>query len=162
MAIFMKCTNIQGESTTEGFKDWTEILSFQFGVGRAIASANGTSTRESSLANLSEVSITKAADATSVKYFQQALCGKLDHVVEIRMVRVGAGAPQTFMGYKLEGVGVSSHSVSASGGPGVDSRPTESITLNFDKITMEYSPIGDDLTGSASRYMWDLALSKGG
>ena len=162
MAIFMKCTNIQGESTTEGFKEWTEILSFQFNVSRAIMSASGTSTREASLANLTDVGITKLADGTSVKYFQEALCGKLDRVVEIRMVRVGSGAPQAFMGYKLEGCGVSNYTVTTSGGPGVDSRPIESITLNFDKITMEYSPIGDDLTGSASRYMWDLALSKGG
>lgn len=162
MAIFMKFTNIQGESKVEGFKEWTEILSFQFGVGRAIASANGTSTRESSLVSLSDVTITKLADATSVKFFEEALHGRVNRVAEIRMVRVGAGAPQAFMGYKLEGVGVASHSVSASGGPGVDSRPIESIALNFYKITMEYIPIGDDLTGSPSRYMWDMALSQGG
>ena len=160
MAIFMKFKDIQGESTTEGFKEWTELTSFEFGVGRRIASAGGTSTREGTIANFSEVVVKKVTDGTTVKYFEQAITGPLDRVVEIKMVRVGAGKPEAFLGFKLEGCGVAGLSFRAAGGPGVDSRPGETLHLNFDKITLDYSPIGDDLTGSPSMYGWDLAASK--
>lgn len=162
MAIFMKFKDIKGESTTEGFKEWTELTSFEFGIGRRIASAGGTSTREGSIANLSEIVVKKVTDGTTVKYFQQALFGKLDREVEIKMVRVGAGKPEAFLGFKLEGCGVAGLSFRAAGGAGVDSRPGETVHLNFDKITIDYSPIGDDLTGSPDRYMWNLATSTGG
>ena len=42
MAIYMKYGSIAGPVTTEGFKDWIECNSFQWGVGRSL----GTGMRE--------------------------------------------------------------------------------------------------------------------
>jgi len=39
MALYMKYGDIKGAVTTDGFKDWIELNSFQWGVGRAIGSA---------------------------------------------------------------------------------------------------------------------------
>ncbi len=36
MALYMKYGNIKGAVTTDGFKDWIELNSFQWGVGRHI------------------------------------------------------------------------------------------------------------------------------
>lgn len=157
MPTLVKCDKWKGESKIEGFKDYFEVGSFQFGVGRAISSAYGTSTREGGIVSVSEITLTKVADATSVKLFEEALHGELDRVVEIAFVRQGKGnKPVAFVTIKLEGCGISGFSMSAGG-----DRPSESLTLNFDKIEYSYDPIADDLSGKPSKYSWDLAKATG-
>lgn len=161
MPAFIKFDGIDGESATEGYEKWTEILSFDFGVGRRIAHAGSTSTREGTTANVSEIVVKKVTDGTSVKYFKEALCGELDNTVHIAMVRTGSGKPEKFLGFELTNTGVAGMSFKAAGGPGVDSRPGETLHLNFSKVQMEYLPIGNDLTGSPDRYTWDMKTSTG-
>jgi len=49
MAIYMKYGSIAGPVTTEGFKDWIECNSFQWGVGRSLGTgARGSLSREHS------------------------------------------------------------------------------------------------------------------
>jgi type VI secretion system secreted protein Hcp len=156
MAILVKYGDIKGESKVEGFTDHFEVGSFQFGVGRAIASARGTSTREGSVVSVSEITITKQSDNTSIKLFEEALHGKLDKKVEIRFVRTGGAKPSAYFTVDLEGCGVSGFSMSSGG-----DRPSESLSLNFDKVKLGYNPVGDDLTGSPVYYTWDLAKGTG-
>ena len=47
MAIYMKYGSIKGAVTTDGFKDWIELSSFQWGVGRSIGTAARGSTSRS-------------------------------------------------------------------------------------------------------------------
>ena len=161
MPTFIKFDGIDGESSTEGFEKWTEVLSFSFGVGRGISHAGSTSTREGSVASVSEIVVHKVTDGTTVKYFKEALCGELDNTVQIAMVRTGSGKPEKFLGFELTNTGVSGISFSAAGGPGVDSRPSETLSFNFSKVQLEYLPIGNDLTGSPDRYTWDMAKGTG-
>lgn len=154
MPVFMKYDGVDGESIVEGFEKYIELNSVQFGVGRGIASARGASTREGSDASVSEITVTKVTDGTSVKLFEEALTGKLNKVVDIKFVRTGAGKPEEYLGFKLEGTGISGFSISSGG-----DRPSESLSLNFDKVTFKYNPIGDDFGGSPASYGWDLAKS---
>ena len=87
MAILVKYPDVKGESKLEGFTDYFEVSSFQFGVGRGIGSARGTSTRESGIASVSEVVVTKQSDGTTIKLFEEALHGELDNVVDIKFTR---------------------------------------------------------------------------
>ncbi len=155
MAIYMKYEGVPGEVTVKGFEKFIEVESFQFGIGRHISSARGTSTREGGDASISEVVVTRQTDGATVKFFEEAVTGKLNKVVEIKFARTGAGESQEYLGFKLEGCGIAGLSFSASGGQ--DSRPSESMHMNFDKITCKYNPIGDDFTGSPATYGWDLA-----
>jgi type VI secretion system secreted protein Hcp len=156
MAILVKYGDIKGESKVEGFTDHFEVSSFQFGVGRGISSARGTSTREASIVSVSEITMTKQTDGTSIKFFEEALKGKLDQKVEIRFVRTGGAKPTAFFTVDLEGCGVSGFSLSSGG-----DRPSESISLNFDKVKLGYDPVGDDLTGAPAYYTWDLSKATG-
>lgn len=157
MPIFMKCPEWQGESKVEGFTDHIELNSFQFGVGRAISAARGTSTREGNIVSVSEITVTKVSDRSSIKLFEEALHGPLSRKVEIKFVRQGQGnKPVAYIEMKLEGCGISGFSMSSGG-----DRPTESITLNFDKIEYNYNPVADDLSGSPTKYSWDLSTAKG-
>ena len=74
MAIYMKYGSIKGRVTTEGFKDWIELNSFQWGASRHIGTAaRGSTTREHSEPNLSEVAVTKLSDVASPKLFLDAV-----------------------------------------------------------------------------------------
>ena len=152
MPIFLKYDGIDGEATTTGFEKWIEVNSFQFGVGRGISSAYGQSTRESSIASVSEISLTKPSDGSSPKLMVAALTGTLDKKVTISMVRTSQGSVQPYMVYELEGCGVSGYSVSSGG-----DRPSESVSLNFDKISFKYLLIGDDLNNSPEVVGYDLS-----
>jgi type VI secretion system secreted protein Hcp len=157
MPILVKCTEWKGESKVEGFNDYFEVGSFQFGVGRAISAARGTSTREGNIVSVSEITLTKQSDQSSIKLFEEALHGSLDRKVEIAFVRQGKGnKPVAYITMKLEGCGISGFSMSSGG-----DRPTESLTLNFDKVEYNYDPIADDLSGKPIKYSWDLAKAVG-
>lgn len=152
MPIFMKYDGIDGEATTTGFDKWIELNSFQFGIGRGISSAYGQSTRESSIASVSEISVSKPTDGASTKLMVAALTGTLDKKVTISMVRTASGSVQPYMIYELEGCGVSGYSVSSGG-----DRPTESINLNFDKISFKYLLVGDSLDSNPEVVGYDLS-----
>ena len=95
MALYMKYGSIKGAVTTDGFKDWIELDSFQWGVARAVGTAARSSTsREHSEPSLSEVTVTKRSDVASPKLFLDAVAGKLDNKVEIKYEEVFAAAKQ--------------------------------------------------------------------
>jgi type VI secretion system secreted protein Hcp len=155
MTIVVQYEGIPGESTIQGFEKYIEVDSFQLGAGRAISSAYGTSTREGGVVSISEISVTKKTDGTSVKMFEEACMGKLNKKVEFKFLRTGSGEAQEFLCFETNGTGISGISWSASGGS--DSRPSESLSFNFDKISIKYNPIGDDFSGSPATWGWDLA-----
>ncbi|MBP0466764.1 type VI secretion system tube protein Hcp [Roseomonas sp. PWR1] len=155
MTIVVQYEGIPGESTIQGFEKYIEVDSFQLGVGRHIASAFGTSTREGGIVSISEITVVKKTDGTSVKLFEEACMGKLNKKVDFKFLRTGSGAPQEFLAFETNGTGISGLSFSASGGG--DSRPMESLSFNFDKISIKYNPIGDDFSGSPATWGWDLA-----
>lgn len=159
MPIYMKYDGIDGESKAEGFEKFIELESFEFGVGRRIGSARGGSTREGTDASFSEAVVRKRTDGTSVKFFEAAVIGKLNKVVDIKFVRTGSTSPEAYVYFKLEDTGVAGQSFKAAGGSG-DNRPTETLHLNFTKITLEYNPIGDDLSGNPSKWGYDMQTSK--
>src|SRR5690348_13008181 len=102
MAIYMKYGNIKGPVTTDGFKDWIELESFQWGVGRAIGTAaRSLTSREHSEPSLSEIAVTKHTDIASPKLFLDSVAGKLDTKVEIKFTTTTKGKTETFLTYKL-------------------------------------------------------------
>src|SRR5687768_13196045 len=115
MAIYMKYGAIKGPVTTDGFKDWIELNSFQWGVDRAIGTAaRGSTSREHSEPTIGEVRITKLTDVASPKLLLDAVGGKLDSKVEIKFTTTTKGKVETFLAYKLENTGVSSYSLSSA------------------------------------------------
>lgn len=144
-----------GESEIEGFKKYIELGSVQFGTGRNIKSAAGQSTREGGIVSVSEITVSKETDGSSLKLFQESLMGALDKAVKIAFVRTGGDAPKCYLRFELEGCGISGFSMS-----GGSDRPSESLSLNFDKVTMFYNPVGDGLAGNEGNFGWNMATGK--
>lgn len=133
MAIYMNFNgnSPKGNVTAQGYEDWIEVDNFNFGVGRAITmEAGAMANREASRPSLSEVTVSKALDASSGGLFKASVTGDEGVLVEIHVVQTGANNVEKYAVYKLEDAIISSYSVNASaGGP-----PQESLSLSFAKI----------------------------
>ena len=156
MAAYLKFGSIKGAVTTDGFKDWIELDSFHWGVGRAIGTAaRGATSREHSEPSLSEVTVTKRMDLGSPKLFLDAVAGKLDSKVDIKFTTTTKGKVETFLTYKLEDTGLSGYSISSGG-----DLPIESLSLNFTKITMSFTGHDPGIGGSPETVGYDLTQMK--
>jgi type VI secretion system secreted protein Hcp len=136
VAIYMLYGKIEGDVTTQGFKNWIELNSFQFGVSRGVSSGAGGATRESSSPSISEIVVTKYFDKSSAKLYQDSVAGSFDSKVQIKMTTTTQKAVETFLTYDLTDCGVSSYSQSSGG-----DAPTESLSLNFVKIMVTPTPL---------------------
>ena len=164
MAAYLKFgTTIKGESEAQGHKGtdgWMEIGSVQFGVGRAISTPVGASSkREASAPSISEITCTKLMDSTSPQLMQEALVGTAQDC-EIHLVETDAEQLQTFLTIKLTNTLISGYSMSSGGG-----RPSESLTLNFTKIDLTYQGYDDKHKPDSNKkksVIYDLAAAKKG
>lgn len=156
MAIYMKYGNIKGAVATEGFKDWIELQSFQWGVGRAMGTAaRGAISREHSEPTLSEITVTKQGDVASPKLLLDACAGKLDNVVTIKFTTTTKGKVETFLTYELTNTGLSHYSLSSSG-----DMPMEHLSLNFTQIKETFTGMQPGITGSPETVGYDLEQMK--
>lgn len=154
MPIYMKYADIKGDVTEKGHKDWIELSSFQWGVGRGVSTpTGGAKNREASAPSVSEIVVTKLADKATPDLAKEALQGK-GKEVEISFCKTEAGVLKEFMNYKLTNTLISGFSTSSGGGD-----PTESLSLNFTKVEFSYTPRElDNAPASAKpRVAYDLA-----
>jgi type VI secretion system secreted protein Hcp len=159
MAIFGKFDGIEGDATHQAHKNWVDIDTLQFGVGRAISTPTGrAANRESSAPSVSEVTISRHTDKASPLFFKESVTGASSKKVQIDLTTTGDPG-DTYLTYTLEDVLVSGYSQSANGGD----RPMETISLNFAKIEVKYTPYDKDhKPGSPVITSYDLATAKGG
>ena len=158
MAIYIEYEGIKGNVTAEGYNDHIAVDSVQFGVGRAISMESGNmANREASRPSLSEITISKVADNSVTAIFKEAVTGSAGKKVVIKFVRTGADKMQQFMDYTLENCLVSSYSMSAAG----DGDPSESISLSYSKLLINYSDFDKtNKSGSPQRVGYDLETGK--
>jgi type VI secretion system secreted protein Hcp len=156
MAIYLKYGSIKGPVTTDGFKDWIELDSFHWGVGRAVGTAaRGSTSREHSEPSISEITVTKRSDIASPKLLLDSVAGKLDSKVEIKFTTTTKGKVETFLTYKMENTGLSGYSLSSGG-----DMPVESLSLNFAKITQTFTGFDPGIGGSPETVGYDLTQMK--
>ena len=156
MALYMKFGSIKGDVETTDYKDWIDINSFQWGVGRGISSPVGsTADREASHPSVSEVSISKQMDIATNKLIEDALGGEMNNKVEIAYVTTGKNEVKEFLRYILTNTAISGYSVSSGG-----DRPSESISLNFTKIEIKYTSLNVDEDGNPASTNYNLGTQK--
>jgi type VI secretion system secreted protein Hcp len=152
MALYMKFGSIKGDVETTAYKDWIDINSFQWGVGRGISSPVGsTADREASHPSVSEVTISKQMDIATNKLVEDALGGEMNNKVEIAYVTTGKNEVKEFLRYILTNTAISGYSVSSGG-----DRPSESLSLNFTKIEIKYTSLNVDEDGNPASTNYNL------
>ena len=157
MAIYLKYGSIAGGVTTDGFKDWILLGSFQWGVGRGVTTPHGTDdTREGSEPSVSEVVVTKRMEKASPKLWQDAVGGDFSSSVTVCFTSTTKDKVETYLQYELTNTGLSGYSVSA----GSDDVPSESLSLNFSKVTWKYISLDAKTSGKPDVVGWDLGQQK--
>ena len=158
MAIYLKYDGIDGEATQQDHQKWVDLGSLQFGIGRTINTASGsTSNREASEPSVSEVVITKTLDASSPKFFTEACTGAAGKKAVIDLVSTGSPGV-TYTQYTLHNALVSGYSLSSGG-----DRPSESISLSFTKIEFKFIPYDEKhKAGSPISVSYDMSTTKSG
>lgn len=162
MPIFMKYPGIDGGVTETAHNKWIDLESCQMGTHRNIGATRSGSTvdREASAPTISEIVITKSNDPSSLKLFQNSLSSQAK-TVKIDFCRTDKDKLVPYLQLELENTLISSFSVSGSGGD-THSRPMESLSLNFTKITYHNIPTDPGQKAQATdRYSWDTTTNKG-
>jgi type VI secretion system secreted protein Hcp len=159
--IYLKIDGVEGTVTEDSHKNWIELESFQWGVGRGISTPVGrASDREASMPSISEIVVSKIMDKASINIFDLSLSDAKGKKYEIDFVKTATsagGKNETFLHYELENCLISAYSLSS----GASSAPAETISLNFTKITekyVDYGPTNADGKGVTKGY--DVGAAK--
>ncbi len=157
MILLNFATQIKGDSTVDAHKDWITVDSLQFGVGRSISSSGGGKDRDTSNPSFSEVTISKSTDIASADLYFQAVAGKSLGKAEIHFIQThGTDAKgQVYLIVELEDAIVSSYSASSGG-----ERPSESVSINFTKISYQYNAYSGDKVTTGTPKKWDVISNK--
>lgn len=137
--IFLKLDGIDGEAQDEKHKDEIEVLSYSFGVTNAGTGGLGKGSGAAK-ADFSDLSITKHTDKASPGLFVACASGKhiASGTLTVRKAG-GEGKAVEYLKVKLTEVFVSHFSGSESGQGGIG---MDSVSLNFSKIEVTYTPQG--------------------
>jgi type VI secretion system secreted protein Hcp len=156
MPIYVKYGTLTGDVTESSHKQWIEVNSFQWGVGRGISSpTGGSSDRESSAPSVSEIVVTKPSDSASSKLLDESLEGEGQDVT-IDFCKTDKGKLEVYMSYTLNDTLISGYSLSSGG-----DRPQESLSFNFVKVAFKLvDNTATGASGTPSTVTYDIGLGK--
>jgi len=133
--MFIQITGIDGEATDDAHKDWIEILSYSMGMADPEAGATGATRRRGTVV-LEDIVLVKELDKSSPKLMEKCAKGEVIPSLVMDVCRVAGESSSTYYKYELENVMVTSFYSSGSTEEGV---PVETITLNYEEITVTYT-----------------------
>ena len=156
--ILCKLPKIPGDCMVKGYEEWITCSEFNFGIEREFADSakGGTADVNLGVADLPPVELGKSMDKASALLFRQSISGKSLGTGEIHFVETMDDELFMYLQYKLDNVIVSKWDMTGSD----DDRPTESFSLFYSKIWMEYTPFGGKKKGTPIKDGWDRILSK--
>jgi len=145
---------ITGESTDKVHKGEIEIYSFSWGASNPVTMGSAQAGMGSGKVSVSAFNVMKKTDAASPTLFQMCCTGQ--HFPNATVVlRKSGGSALEYLVYKFWEVFV--ESIQWSGSSGGDDTPTESLSLAFGKVTIEYKQ--QDEKGAAKGTVaggWDI------
>lgn len=154
--MFLKITDIPGESNDAKHKDEIDIFSFSWALSQSGSAASGGG-GGSGKSDFQDFSFAMPVSKASPKLF--LACANGQHLQEATLTVRKAGATQVeFLVYKLSDCLVSTYQ---QGGDHASDLPGDAFSLNFAKIEVSYKeqdPKGS--TGAETRAGWDLKQNR--
>ena len=163
--ILINIPGVLGDSTITGFeKEYFSAESLGFGHERELTDSgkSGTADINVGVVEFQEVSISKTFDAASTGLARKAIAGSSCGTVDIKFVQTITDDNEdqqnvVFLQMKLDNVFVKTWGISGD----EDERPTEEVTLWYNKIAFSYFNSPDaktfDFSGICS---WDKATQQ--
>jgi type VI secretion system secreted protein Hcp len=156
--IFAKLGDIKGESLDDKHKDEIEVLSISWGVSNSGSMGHGSGGGEGK-ASFSDLSFMHTVDKASPVLLQNCATGV--HIKEATITHRKSGkGQQEYLVIKMNDVIVTSVQQSGSSGGG---DTTESVSIAFAKVSLEYKPQKPDGSLDAgSFFKYDIKAQKDG
>jgi type VI secretion system secreted protein Hcp len=154
--MFMKIDGVSGEAKDSAHSGEIDVLSWNWGLtqsgSRHVGGGGG-----SGKVSVHDINFVKYVDKSSTDLMLFCCNGK--HVASAQLtVRKAGENPVEYMVIKMTDCLISSH---AGGGSNGDDRLVETVTLNFAKVEVEYTPQKEDGTGDAKTTMgWHIAKNE--
>lgn len=154
--MFLKIDGIKGESKDHKHKDEIDIESYNWGATNVGTHGSGGGGGAGKV-NMHDIQFTKLVDASSADLFLFCASGK--HIPKAEFVARKAGdKPLEYLKVKLSDILISSIQHS---GHGAGDLLQESLSLNYSKIEIEYTPQDEKGGGgAASKAGWDVKANK--
>jgi type VI secretion system secreted protein Hcp len=143
--MYLKLDGVDGEAKDTDHTNEIEIMSFSFGVSNQGSGAIGVGSGASK-ARVNDVTVMKYVDKASPGLFQNCCIGKSFKSATLTVRKAGGDKPVNYLVYNMDEVFITNVSTSGSDGGGI---ATESVSLNFAKITVTYTEQNAD--GSAGK-----------
>lgn len=158
MDMFLKIAGIPGESRDSKHKDEIDIFSFSWGLSQEASQSGAGGGGGAGKANFGDFFFMVPTTKASPKLF--LACASGQHIPDATLTIRRAGEnPVEFLVYKLSEILVTSFQ--ESGSSGGDSRPTDSFSLNYQKIEISYKEQdAKGGLGSETTAGWDLGKNK--
>jgi type VI secretion system secreted protein Hcp len=133
--MFLKLTNIKGESVAKDHKDEIDVLSWSWSVNQ-VGTRHHTSGGGAGKVSVGDLSFTHWVDASSGELLKACTTG--DHIKEgtLTVRKAGGKAPVEYLKIKINDILVTHVSNGNSHG---EEHGTENITLNFAEFLVTYS-----------------------
>ena len=153
----LELDGIKGESSDSKHKEAIEIESFSWGVTQPTASSS-TGGGGAGKVVFQDIHFTTKLSSASPQLF--LTCATGEHIKKaVLFLRKAGGDQQEYYKVTLEDILVSSYQQGGSGGDG--SVPTDSFSLDFAKIDLDYSPQRQDGSlGGSFKAGYDLKVNK--
>ena len=151
--MFLKLGDLKGESRDSKHKDETEVLAWSWGMSQSGTTHTGSGGGQGKV-SVQDLSITKYVDKAT-PFLMLACCNGKHFPEGLLTVRKAGEQPLEYLKIKMEEIIVASIHTGGSGG---EDRLTENVTLNFAKVTAEYTPQKPDGSGDAAiEAAWNIA-----
>jgi len=154
----LELDGIKGESSDSKHKGTIDIESFSWGVSQPASATAGRGGSGGGKAVFQDIHFTTKLSSASPQLFLTCATGQ--HIKKaVLFVRKSGGDQQEYYKVTLEDLLVSSYE--QSGGGGEDTAPTDSFSLNFARIELEYSPPrADGSTDAPVKAGYDISANK--
>jgi type VI secretion system secreted protein Hcp len=155
--MFLKLSGIDGESVDAKHKGEIDVLAWSWGLSAESAPPGGGGGSGAGRVKIQDISIQKLVDLASPLLLSFSAQGKHISDGTLTTRRPGKAAAE-FLLLKMTDVIVTSVNMVASKD---ENRPTESITLNFAKLQLDYRPQkADGSLGPEKSFKWNVAAGK--
>lgn len=155
---------VVGESTAEGMEGAFEIYSFSWGASNPVTIGSTAGGLAGGKVSISSFNVMKKTEAASALLFNACCTGQHYAAITVTMRKATGsdGGQQPFLRYTFTNCMV--ESIQWSGSSGGDDSPTESISIAFGQVKIEYMKQGakKGTLEAAGTATWDLTkVSKG-
>jgi type VI secretion system secreted protein Hcp len=152
--MFLKIDGVQGESRDKAHGKEIDVLAWSWGVSNSGSAHQGGGAGAGKV-NVRDVSVTKYVDSSSPKLLLNCCEGTHYATALLTIRKAGGTSPVEYVKIKMEEVMITSVS---TGGTDSKDRLTETVSLNFAKVSLDYTPQdAKGAPGTVIPFGWNIA-----